>query len=282
MAGERAVRPGGEIHAKPAAPLDPATDPFAEGHEDQTPPELSAVRPGGGPPNTGGWLVRVVPNLYPALSPDAVPPERQANPDLFWAGPAVGAHEVIVNAPDPVTSLRGPDGGSGVNRDGGVARADARAPEAACRHLIVNERAEAGRIAPAHPRAALRARLRSRHDRARARALWRVRDAHDGWEPARRPRPGGGATPGADRGNRRRSGIDGALRGALPVSAHACPSHTTDALRRCGPSGCGDAAWRARAAARGGLVCAAAEPVGPHRAEWRRAFLLARRHVCPG
>ena len=32
-------------------------------------------------------------------------PEPHANPDLFWAGPARGAHEVIINAPDPVSSL---------------------------------------------------------------------------------------------------------------------------------------------------------------------------------
>ncbi len=31
--------------------------------------------------------------------------EAEANRDLFWAGPARGGHEVIVNAPDPVHSL---------------------------------------------------------------------------------------------------------------------------------------------------------------------------------
>ena len=43
-------------------------DPFAEGHEPRTPPELYALRPGGGAPDTPGWRVRVVPNLYPALT----------------------------------------------------------------------------------------------------------------------------------------------------------------------------------------------------------------------
>ncbi len=91
--------------ATPAPPLDVERDPFAEGHEDRTPPELYAVRPGGGPPDSPGWRVRVVPNLYPALSDDPPAPARDANQDLFWAGAAVGAHEVIINAPDPVTSL---------------------------------------------------------------------------------------------------------------------------------------------------------------------------------
>jgi UDPglucose--hexose-1-phosphate uridylyltransferase len=105
VAGDRANRPGGGLTAPPAQPLDRETDPFAEGHEDRTPPEVYAVRPNGGAPNTPGWTVRVVPNLYPALSENSPHPEPEANPDLFWAGPAKGAHEVIVNAPDPVISL---------------------------------------------------------------------------------------------------------------------------------------------------------------------------------
>jgi len=144
VAADRADRPGGGLRVEPAETLDPSTDPFAEGNEDRTPPELYALRPGGGPPNSAGWTVRVVPNLYPALAPDATAPARQANPDLFWAGPARGAHEVIINARDPVTSL------SQLTREQvGAAmevwRERMRAhPEAACLHLIVNERKEAG------------------------------------------------------------------------------------------------------------------------------------------
>ena len=68
VAGERASRPGGGFSAEPQPPLDPETDPFLEGHEDRTPPEVYALRPGGGGPDTPGWQVRVVPNLYPALA----------------------------------------------------------------------------------------------------------------------------------------------------------------------------------------------------------------------
>src|SRR5256885_9403473 len=42
--------------------------PFCEGREDRTPPETWADRPGGGDPDSPGWRVRAVPNLYPALA----------------------------------------------------------------------------------------------------------------------------------------------------------------------------------------------------------------------
>src|SRR5919204_5576652 len=67
VAGDRATRPGGGFTAEPRAPLDPETDPFLEGHEDRTPPEVYSLRAGGSGPDTPGWKVRVVPNLYPAL-----------------------------------------------------------------------------------------------------------------------------------------------------------------------------------------------------------------------
>src|SRR3954467_4178961 len=108
VAGDRATRPGGGMHADPRPTLDPATDPFLDGHEDRTPPELFALRPDGGAPNTPGWRVRVVPNLYPALAGDAVErpgPPAGAEPGLFPPRPAAGAHEVIVNNPRPVSSL---------------------------------------------------------------------------------------------------------------------------------------------------------------------------------
>ena len=148
VAGDRAQRPGGELRAPPAPPLDPETDPFAEGHEDRTPPEIYAVRPNGGEPDSPGWTVRVVPNLYPALSEDSPSPAPEANPDLFWAAPASGAHEVIVNAPDPVVSLSelAPEQ---VTAAMDVWRERMRTHrEAAYVHLIVNERREAGASLP--------------------------------------------------------------------------------------------------------------------------------------
>jgi UDPglucose--hexose-1-phosphate uridylyltransferase len=148
VAGDRARRPGGELRAPPAPTLDPETDPFAVGHEDRTPPEVYAVRPSGGGPDGPGWTVRVVPNLYPALSENSDAPAPEANPDLFWAGPAHGAHEVIINAPDPVTSLSqlGPEQ---VAAAMDVWRERMRTHrDAAYVHLIVNEQREAGASLP--------------------------------------------------------------------------------------------------------------------------------------
>jgi UDPglucose--hexose-1-phosphate uridylyltransferase len=148
IAGERADRPGGGFEVPPDAPIDPERDPLLPGHEDRTPPELYAVRPNGGAPDTPGWSVRVVPNLYPALDPEASTPGPDAHPDLFTAQPALGAHELIVNAPDAVTSL------VELSTDQ-VALAVETWRErmrthagASCRHLIVNERREAGASLP--------------------------------------------------------------------------------------------------------------------------------------
>jgi UDPglucose--hexose-1-phosphate uridylyltransferase len=148
VAGDRAGRPGGELSAPAPPPLDRSKDPFAEGNEDRTPPELFAVRPDGGRPNGGGWTVRVVPNLYPALSSDGDVPERQANRDLFWAAPAVGAHEVIVNSPRPVVSLAALEPEE-VAAAVEVWRERMRVhAEASYVHVIVNERREAGASLP--------------------------------------------------------------------------------------------------------------------------------------
>jgi UDPglucose--hexose-1-phosphate uridylyltransferase len=150
VAGERATRPGAGLSTTPAEPIDPATDPFLEGHEDRTPPEVFAVRPGGGAPDSPGWTVRVVPNLYPALAPDAADPPREANRDLFTACAARGAHEVIVNAPQPVVTL------AELPAEQVVAAMDVwrarmrhhREDGAAYVHLIVNERFEGGASLP--------------------------------------------------------------------------------------------------------------------------------------
>jgi UDPglucose--hexose-1-phosphate uridylyltransferase len=144
IAPDRALRPGATFDLPRDPPLDPDTDPFREGHEDQTPPERFALRPAGGEPDTPGWTVRAFPNSFPALEPDAPTPERHASPDLFTAQAAAGHHEVIVNAPEPITTLveLGPERlaqAVDVWRERMRAHADA-----ACRHLSVNEGREAG------------------------------------------------------------------------------------------------------------------------------------------
>jgi UDPglucose--hexose-1-phosphate uridylyltransferase len=87
--------------------------PFCAGHEDQTPPELWAMRPSGGAPDSGGWIVRAVPNKYPVVVPDAGGDDEgrdpldhgRGDPDLFSSTAARGAHEVIVHAPQHLLSM---------------------------------------------------------------------------------------------------------------------------------------------------------------------------------
>jgi UDPglucose--hexose-1-phosphate uridylyltransferase len=139
IATDRAARPGVTAPLPDAGPVDSETDPFAPGHESETAPEVAAVRPDGSAPDTPGWRVRAVPNLYPALRTDAAEPASEANRDLFWSGPAQGSHEVIINSARPVRSL------ADLDVDGLVAAAETwrermRAHAgAACLHLAVNE-----------------------------------------------------------------------------------------------------------------------------------------------
>jgi UDPglucose--hexose-1-phosphate uridylyltransferase len=147
VAGERSRRPGGEPRCPAAAPIDAAGDPFAEGNEARTPPELYAVRPGGGAADTPGWRVRVVPNLYPALAPPGAQPALpgEARAELFARTQAEGWHEVIVNGPQPVQSLAElPAEQVQAAMEVWRERMRAHAQEAAYVQLIVNERREAG------------------------------------------------------------------------------------------------------------------------------------------
>ena len=148
VAGDRARRPNAGLSADPSPGLDPAGDPFAEGHEAMTPPEVYALREDDSAPDTPGWKVRVVPNLYPALSPDCDLPEVDAAPDLFTAEPACGAHEVIINAPESVTALAElPVEQVALAMDVWRERMRAHA-DAAYVHVLVNERREAGASLP--------------------------------------------------------------------------------------------------------------------------------------
>jgi UDPglucose--hexose-1-phosphate uridylyltransferase len=148
VAAARATRPGAGLETPPCAPIDPEDDPFLEGHESQTPPELDALREGAAGPDTPGWLVRVVPNLYPALDADGAEPARFAKADLLAATAARGAHEVVVNAPQAVACLV-ELGAEQVERAMEVWRRRMRAhAEAAYVHVLVNERLEAGASLP--------------------------------------------------------------------------------------------------------------------------------------
>ena len=91
LAPQRADRPHVPVwDPRPPLPEYDASCPFCPGHEDQTPPEVLRLPPG------GNWRVRVVPNQYAALGAGGL-----AQPDgtaLFREMPGVGAHEVAIES----------------------------------------------------------------------------------------------------------------------------------------------------------------------------------------
>jgi UDPglucose--hexose-1-phosphate uridylyltransferase len=171
LSAARADRPF-DFGGVPTEPNEDAREncPFCEGREDRTPPETWADRPGGGEPDSPGWRVRSVPNLYPALAQtweDAAPTSPQGGveagegfaaagdplrassrgrePDLFRASLATGFHEVIVNSPRHRTSLgQLEDGELAAAVAGWRERMRAYTERAGYVQLIINEGQEAG------------------------------------------------------------------------------------------------------------------------------------------
>lgn len=77
----------------------PGSDPFLAGNESFTPPEVFAVREPGTEPNKPGWKVRVVPNRFPALRVEGDLNKEAVG--FYDKMNGVGAHEVVVETPDP-------------------------------------------------------------------------------------------------------------------------------------------------------------------------------------
>ena len=99
LAVGRSRRPGAVPGQGSAAPLCP----FCPGNESLTPPETWASGRDGGEPDSPGWKVRAVPNLYPAFMPEAG--KRGWRRGGRTGRPAYGDHEVIVNSPHHDRSL---------------------------------------------------------------------------------------------------------------------------------------------------------------------------------
>src|SRR3984893_12974370 len=78
--------------------------PFCTGREHMTPPEVFAFRQNGGAPNSPGWDLRVVPNKFPALQVEGNL-DREGE-GLFDRMNGLGAHEVIIETPDPGKTLQ--------------------------------------------------------------------------------------------------------------------------------------------------------------------------------
>ena len=149
----------------PPPPIDPETRPVpARPRGPDAARGLRACAPDGGAPDTPGWTrARRAEPLPGARRPDADEPDADANPDLFTAQPAArrargdrqrarAGH--LARRPRPPSRSR-------VAMEAWRERMRAHA-DAACVHLIVNERREARRLAAAHARAALRAATSSR------------------------------------------------------------------------------------------------------------------------
>lgn len=77
--------------------------PFCPGNEETTPAEIHRVRPPGGHPGGSDWLVRVVPNKYPALRVEGAL-DREGE-GLYDRMNGIGAHEVIIETPAHDASL---------------------------------------------------------------------------------------------------------------------------------------------------------------------------------
>lgn len=94
VAAERVARPSD--FAPRSLPVESEPDrpcPFCPGNEEETPPALETYGPG------GTWLVRVVPNRYPAFS--GTEPLRISDLGPVWRqAPGNGVHEVFVLSPD--------------------------------------------------------------------------------------------------------------------------------------------------------------------------------------
>ncbi|QDU40340.1 Galactose-1-phosphate uridylyltransferase [Maioricimonas rarisocia] len=95
----RKLRP----HAETSPASSPPTEqtrmscPFCPGNESMTPPEIAAIRPDGR--GDSEWLVRVIPNKFPALRIEEDDRRRQQG-RLFQHMGGCGAHEVIIESPD--------------------------------------------------------------------------------------------------------------------------------------------------------------------------------------
>ena len=98
VAAERASRPGELISRQLPVEADPSRQcPFCPGNEEATPPALETYGPG------GTWLVRVVPNLFPAFEGNEPLRVQNLGP-VFTQASASGVHEVLVFSPEHTDS----------------------------------------------------------------------------------------------------------------------------------------------------------------------------------
>ncbi|HEX2576324.1 MAG TPA: HIT domain-containing protein [Aquihabitans sp.] len=147
VATGRASRPEDFAHDDaPVEALRIEPCPFCPGHEEELPPALETYG------SSGDWLLRVVPNRYPAFEGSGSMQVERLGP-LFAKAPANGIHEVLVFTPDHERSWADLD-----DRQAGLAMAalrdrfedHAHAPGVRYSQAIVNHGHAAG-ASLAHP-----------------------------------------------------------------------------------------------------------------------------------
>ena len=79
--------------------------PFCEGNELLTPNEIAAFRDDDSLPDTPGWTVRTVPNLYPAVVRGEGESTVIQNGTPWTSSFGCGAHEVIIDTPRHLLSI---------------------------------------------------------------------------------------------------------------------------------------------------------------------------------
>jgi UDPglucose--hexose-1-phosphate uridylyltransferase len=93
VAAQRAGRPGLLVSKRLPVETEPVRPcPFCPGHEEATLPALETYPP------DGRWLVRAIPNRYPAFEGDAPLQVNNLGP-VFTEAAAAGTHEVLVFTP---------------------------------------------------------------------------------------------------------------------------------------------------------------------------------------
>ena len=99
VAAERSKRPHDFIKTESLIEKPPYKEdcPFCQGNEHLTPHESLAYR-SGGPADSKGWWVRVIPNKFPALSPEGSW-EIKEEKGFFRMMDGMGIHEVVIESP---------------------------------------------------------------------------------------------------------------------------------------------------------------------------------------
>jgi len=103
IATERARRPDQFAGHQEDNPKSDQPCPFCLGHENQTPPEIYAVRPTKTAANTPGWDLRVVPSIAPFLRIEGDLERRGKG--LYDMMNGIGAHEVVIETNQHIANM---------------------------------------------------------------------------------------------------------------------------------------------------------------------------------